>query len=228
MFKQILTTTTMAIALAMGFAVPSAPAALILGSNVDSQVFHNSIAQNTEGWTYLGPSLLETSPLGLRGQLTVKGRSSTAQNTFGYADMDYQNGVQVIGADAGIGTIFELAASMDQRLFYFETNDADIALGSDDNRQYSGGSATGEEPGIFQGGIDILYHANSKTWAFFFDEGGGGIPVLGDDNDYDDLIVTFRAHGVPEPGAVGLMSLALFGLAGGILRRRKQGALARV
>jgi hypothetical protein len=219
-----LPTTTITIALMLGVPAPPAHAAPILGSHVDSQVFLNSIAANTEGWAYLGPSLLESSPLGIAGKVVVKSRSSTSQITFGYSDMDYQNKVEVVGAGSGAGAIFDLDASVDQRLFYFEVDGSDLPEGAGDNTQFTGGPATGEVPGVYQGGIDIFYHANSKTWAFFFDEGGGGVPVLGDDNDYDDLIITFGSRSVPEPGAIGLMSLALFGLASGIIRRRQQHA----
>jgi len=223
--KKILRATTIATALMLAVTAPSAHAAPILGSHVDSQVFLNSIAPNTEGWAYLGPSLLESSPLWIAGKVVVKSRSSTSQITFGYSDMNYQNKVEVVGAGSGAGAIFDLGASVDQRLFYFEVDGIDLPEGSDDNTQFTGGTATGEVPGIYQGGIDIFYHANSKTWALFFDDGAGGVPVLGDDNDYDDLIITFGNHSVPEPGAIGLMSLALFGRAGGVIHRRRQKAV---
>lgn len=226
MLKNIFPATTIAIGLMFGFAA-SSNAGPILGSHVEDTLFLNSIASNTEGWAYMGETLFDTSPLWVAGQLTVKGRSSPANNTFGVANMGHENRVEVIGAGAGIGSIYELSASADQRLFYFQTNDTDIAQASDDNAQFTDGFASGESPGRLQGDIDIFYHADSKTWAFFFDEGGGGVPITGDDNDYDDLIVTFRMHGVPEPGAFGLMALALLGVGAGVMSRRKQAAVAR-
>ncbi|MCC6914280.1 MAG: PEP-CTERM sorting domain-containing protein [Rhodospirillaceae bacterium] len=50
--------------------------------------------------------------------------------------------------------------------------------------------------------------------------------MLGDDNDYDDLVVTFRRDIVPEPGALGLFGIALLGFAG-LMRRRFFGRLRR-
>jgi hypothetical protein len=218
MFRKILSATTFA--LLCGLATAPAKAAPILGSHVEGALFLSTIAPNTEGWTYLGDSLGPPSPFGVDGRLTLMVRSSSYQNTFGTSDMSHGNRTEIFGASAGAGSIYELAASPMERLFYFNANGTDLLLASDDNRQYTDGFSSGGTPGRQQGGIDIFYHANSHTWAFFFDDAGGGIPILGDDNDYDDLIVTFRRNIVPEPGALSLLGVALLGFAG-LMRRRK-------
>ncbi|MGE3333990.1 MAG: PEP-CTERM sorting domain-containing protein [Rhodospirillaceae bacterium] len=180
----------------------------------------STIALNSEGWAYLGDSTGLPSPFAVGGRLTLLSRSSSYLNSFGTSDMAHQNRTEIFGASAGNGSIYELAASPVDRLFYFNANGTDLLLASDDNRQYTDGFSSGGTPGRFQGGMDIFYHANSHTWAFFFDDAGGGIPILGDDNDYDDLVVTFRRDIVPEPGALSLLGLALLGF-GGLMRRKK-------
>jgi hypothetical protein len=221
MIRKLLSATSLTLAMLCGAVAAPAQAAPILGSHVESAVFLDTIALNTAGWTYLGSDLGSTSPFAIAGQLELKLRSSSYLNTFGTSDMNHTNRTEIFGANAGAGSIYDLAASPVDRLFYFGANGTDLLLASDDNRQYTDGFSSGGTPGRFQGGMDILYHAEAKTWAFFFDDAGGGIPILGDDNDYDDLVVTFRQYGVPEPGAVSLLGLALLGFAGMMRRRTK-------
>ncbi len=217
MSRKILSAATFALFCAL--AAGPAQAAPILGSHVEDALFISAIAPNTEGWSYLGENMGPPSPFGVGGRLTLMLRSSSYRNAFGTSDMAHENRTEIFGAAAGRGTIYELAASPVERLFYFNANGTDLLLASDDNRQYTDGFSSGGLPGRMQGGIDIFYHANSHTWAFFFDDAGGGLPILGDDNDYDDLVVTFRRDIVPEPGALSLLGLALVGFAG--LMRRK-------
>jgi hypothetical protein len=217
MFRKILSATTFA--LLCGLTAAPAKAAPILGSHVEDTLFVAAIAPNSEGWSYLGESTGLPSPFAIGGRLTLIWRDSSYQNSFGTADMAHGNRTEIFSASSGVGSIYDLAESPVDRLFYFNANGTDLLLASDDNRQYTDGFSSGGTPGRMQGGMDIFYHANSHTWAFFFDDAGGGLPIVGDDNDYNDLIVTFRRDIVPEPGALGLLGLALFGIAG--LRRKK-------
>jgi hypothetical protein len=222
MFTKILPATTLAVLLCALAAVP-AKAAFVLGSHVDVEVWLNNMAPNSNGWAYFGDNLGPPSPFGDGGRVELKAGSSDYLVSFGVSDMAHENPTEIFGASAGAGSIYSLAESPVQRLFYFQANGTDLLLASDDNRQYTDGFSSGGTPGRIQGDLDIFYHADSHTWAFFFDDAGGGLPILGDDNDYDDLVVTFRSNNfVPEPGALGLLGVALFGLAG-MVRRRKLG-----
>lgn len=222
MFKKFLTATTVS-ALLCGFAALPAKAAFVLDSHVEASIWLDNLAPNTNGWAYFGDTLGPPSPFSDAGQVVLKSRSSAYLNSFGFSDMAHENRTEIFGSSAGAGSITTVAASPAERLFYFQANGTDLLLASDDNRQYTDGYSSGGTPGRVQGDMDIFYHADSHTWAFFFDDAGGGFPILGDDNDYDDLIMTFRAsHYVPEPGALGLLGVALLGLAG-MIRRRKLG-----
>jgi len=200
-----------------GLAMPGfAQAAPILGSHVDSAVFAAAIG-DTAGWTYAGQNVPAFSGA---GTAEVVYRSSSYANSFGYSRTDYSDRVTLFGPSAGVGTTIEVTGYAPDYLFFMNGNGSDFIVISDDNRQYTDGHATGRVPGITQGDIDIFHNAAASMWAFFFDDAGGGLPILGDDGDYDDFAVLFSQapSNVPEPMSLLLCAAGIAGI--GVARRR--------
>jgi hypothetical protein len=192
----------------------TAHAAPVLGSNVDSTVFSAAIG-STAGWSYTGQSAAAfTGP----GTAELRLRSSAYQNSFGFSNTSHGARTTVFGNAAAVGTTAGVTGYAPGYLFYYQADGADSILFSDDNRQYTDGFDEGPFPGEQQGGIDIFFNAMMSKWAFFFDDAGGGSGILGDDNDYNDMVVTFQSA-VPEPAPLALLGAGLLGL--GLLRRRK-------
>ncbi|MCC6912550.1 MAG: PEP-CTERM sorting domain-containing protein [Rhodospirillaceae bacterium] len=206
----------------------SAQAAPVLGSNVEASVF-TSMFGSTSGWSYSGQSVAAFTGT---GTATLVGRSSSYANGFGYSDTAHGGRTTIFNTGAAAGSTAAVTGYAPSYLFYFQADGADAFLFSDDNRQYTDGYDSGSFPGEIQGGIDIFFNAALSQWAFFFDDAGGGLPVAGDDNDYDDMVVSFQVaqapdeepDGVPEPGALALFGLALLGF--GAARRLKNPAPA--
>lgn len=198
----------------------AAQAAPVLGSNVDSTVFSAAIG-STAGWSYMGGS---TSAFSGSGTAELRWRSSSYANSFGYSRTTYNDRVTVFGAAATVGSTAAVMGYNPAYLMYFQADGNDFLIFSDDNRQFTDGNATGGNPGQQQGDIDIFFHMGMSKWAFFFDDAGGGFSLFGDDNDYDDMVVTFQQTAVPEPGALSLLGAALLGL---FMMRRRQSAPVR-
>lgn len=210
-----------ALSLAAGFtAAGPASAAPILGSNVEAATFTSALGSST-GWAYLGAN---TSSFTGSGTAQLVYRESGYANSFGASNLAHGGSSTLFGAGAAIGSTVSVTGSSTGYLFYFDANGTDILFLSDDNRQYTDGFASGATPGRLQGGMDIFFNSMMSKWAFFFDDAGGGMPVIGDDNDYNDLVVTFQSASapapVPEPGSLALVGLGL--LAAGLARRKRK------
>lgn len=194
-----------------------AQAAPVLGSHVDSSVFASAIG-STSGWNYMGQSVGAFSG---NGTAELKWRSSSYADSFGYANTAHGGRVSIFGTGASVGATSLVSGYSPDYLFYFQGDGSDFLVFSDDNRQYTDGHDTGGNPGENQADIDIFHNAAQSIWAFFYDDAGGGVFIAGDDNDYDDMVVTFAeeaAQSVPEPAGLALLGLAL--LAVPALRRR--------
>jgi MYXO-CTERM domain-containing protein len=204
------------VAVALGISASAASAAPVLSSHVDSSVFSATIG-DTSGWAYLGQS---TSAFTADGVATLVMRDSSFNDSFGISQLDYSGTVPVFSPGAAVGSTSNVTGYDPSYLFFFRSVGAIGVF--DNNMQFTDGHGSGGLPGSFQGDIDIFHNDATDKWAFFYDDGGES--GLGDDNDYNDLVVTFsQAAGAPpvqvlEPRSIGILGLALLALA--FLRRR--------
>ena len=189
-------------------------------------------------YTYIGTS---TSPFTLAGGGTLTLASSSFADSFGTATVNHTDLATVFTNADAVGTSRSISPGYSPFLLYFRSTGSSSAAncspatGADcPTTLFTDGTNIGGTDGG-QASLAIYRAASTGTYALFFDDGGpsgcvnnGGSSVactspaarfIADDNDFNDLVVTYTPAAVPEPISLALLGSGL--IAFGATRARR-------